>query len=253
MSCQRPSEEITLLNSTIDRLWRDNLEIANSIAAEVEDGGNRNLDVRVLNHTKELLKKRKSYGIPESSDLIDSLFNKSLALNYVSFIQTLSKNEKLSLESEHLANTISFLSKEYRGDKTLQKRISLISLLMLESDFLVNRARSVGSSCGFGHSLNFSTESDNLQVGEYHESITSVAEFEHDHTKFIFRNVTVTLNNKPVEFEFKTIGMSLFLRFLAAEQGKYKFSFDLSTIYLNSEIEYKQHFETQIEAKEKSS
>lgn len=250
-SCKKTDDEVTILNNTIDRLWKDNLRTVSYINSEVENQGNRRLDIEVLDRVKTVLKLRREYNIPEHYSSIDDLFQKSITLEYISAIKRIIEKDKIDIENSNLTNTINLLSSESIDKSRLQKRIILISLIMLEADFLEQHARMVsGCNLGAGIELNFDGLPKKLFAGQYHESITSIVLNQNNGVTCKFINLSVAYNDEPVEFEFKSFDNALFLTFFAANKGKYKFSFDLETNYMGSEINFKQHFETEIIALE---
>jgi len=188
--------------------------------------------------------------IPEASASIDGLFQADKTLAYVSAIEKLVNTKKENIESPHFTNTIKLLSAKSNDLDRLQKRIIMTSLVMFEGDIFEEYTCAIASGCGFGLNANFDKTPEELFVGQYHESITSILLQKHAETNLHFKNVSVTLDSKPVEFDFKPFDTTLYLKFLARSKGEYNFSFDLITNYLGSDIDYKQHFETKIIAKE---
>lgn len=235
-SCQFSDDGLKTLNTAINQKWHENIRLVDLTTKQVEESGNRPLDVEVLDDSKSILELRRKFDMPETADSLDQQLNIESAIEYGFKLSEFIKQKEISVDQE-FEKTIAGLATENLNEE-LKKRLIFLNVLNFESQIFEDRLRTIGVNCGFCYSFNLFSEKDSVQLGSIHESIVSIADQTNDFQNFSFENIQVSLNDKIIETEFVAIGCSIYMKFPVREPGKYIYTGDLRIKYEGVEYEY---------------
>ncbi|MFC5270809.1 hypothetical protein [Adhaeribacter terreus] len=232
-SCQRKEDNrlaILALQTACKDTWADIEALTGSIRHEVEVGGNRKADIRVLDLSKRISEWKNpvlpTLSVSGLKQFSDSTYNSTLA----------EKLEKADQEewkriSTEIGKATTYLPLEIKSASDSLK-IYQILYLILRQELLYHSALAarVGGNDWFTTSINSQIH---YKAGDTVKTLISLSRFENDNIKYRAEPIRIYLNDTLININSTTeyIGKVTLIKFPAIQKGTYKIEGTFITKY----------------------